>query len=46
MRGAGVKQTVEVGFTVLGIDTGDLDVARVGVLRLEVYADSPLLGIC
>lgn len=41
----GLVHAVEVRFPVCGVYPADLDVARVGVVRLEVHADSPLSGI-
>ncbi|ERG95773.1 MAG: hypothetical protein J07HQW2_02233, partial [Haloquadratum walsbyi J07HQW2] len=38
-------QAVEVRLAVFSIDTDDFDVARVGVVGLEVNADSPLTGV-
>lgn len=38
-------EAVEVRLAVFGVYSSDFDVTRVGVVRLEVDADSPLSGV-
>lgn len=42
----GFVQTVKVWFAMFSVDASNFDVARVGVVGLEVDADPPLFGVC